>query len=110
MLRIQQFQRTCRWKLVHKKKVDQDKKQTNKNRRDVAQATNDTTNDRNETHKTYNTTKDEGSDNNNLCISLDVADDMGWHKWSNGHPYDSKSGHTFLIGMRARKIIGLVVE
>ena len=36
--------------------------------------------------------------------------DMGWHKWSTGHIYNSLSGQAFLIGANTRKVIRMLVK
>ena len=38
-------------------------------------------------------------------VFLTVSFDMGWNKRSTGTRYDSKSGHTLLVGKRTKKVI-----
>eukprot|EP00957_Ditylum_brightwellii_P161135 12268930-Ditylum_brightwellii.AAC.1 len=41
------------------------------------------------------------------CLHIDVvvSFDMGWQKKGSGHTYYSISGHAFMSGARARKIL-----
>ena len=40
-------------------------------------------------------------------VFLTVSFDMGWNKRSTGTRYDSKSGHTLLVGERTKKVISI---
>ena len=42
-------------------------------------------------------------------LGLAVSYDMGWQKRGTGNRYDSLSGHSFLIGCRTKKIIGIAM-
>ena len=38
-----------------------------------------------------------------------ISFDMGWQKKGTGHTYDSNSGHSYYIGCRSGKVIGMLV-
>ena len=42
-------------------------------------------------------------------IDIVVSFDMGWQKKGSGHTYDSISGHAFMSGARARKILACMI-
>ena len=46
---------------------------------------------------------------NNNKVKLTVTYDMGWQKISSGRRYDSSSGHAFIIGVRSKGIIRMVL-
>eukprot|EP00957_Ditylum_brightwellii_P108055 8243763-Ditylum_brightwellii.AAC.1 len=47
----------------------------------------------------------------NQCLHIDIVVlfGMGWQKKGLGHTYDSISGHVFMSGARARKILACVI-
>ena len=42
-------------------------------------------------------------------VKLTVTYDMGWQKRSSDRRYDSSSGHAFIIGVRIKGIVGMVL-
>ena len=42
-------------------------------------------------------------------VYLRVTYDMGWSKRSSGTRHDSKTGHAFIVGALAQKLIGMKV-
>ena len=45
-----------------------------------------------------------------ISIGIEASIDMGWQKRSLGNTYDSKSGVTFLVGMKTKKILSCVIK
>ena len=46
---------------------------------------------------------------NKIKFKLTSAYDMGWQKILYGRRYDSSSRHAFIVGVRIKEIIGMVI-